>query len=273
MRSLSPPQTDENDLFDRLRQRRRASSARVLGAARRTVLSAYDAYMVGSTSSFTSVITDENVANELRSNYSVLRSGSLAGDGAEILARSKICCLCGLRDTSELDHYLPKQIFPEYAAFTQNLVPVCGICNKTKGQEFRNGSGGPSFFHAYLDELPSSQRFLTANLIFQNVVLPQFELVRCPGMTAKTFAVLESQFERLELGTLYAEEAIELLTEKYGALGDYYAEGGSTAVGEYLSRDARSAERHYGVNHWKPTVLAAAATSAQFCSSGFKLLG
>lgn len=272
MRTLSSPLTDEVDLYDRLRKRRRPDTADVLLAVRETVLSAYSDYMVGDTSSLSSVIKDKATAKKLRSNYPILRSGAMANDGAEILARSRVCCLCGLRDTSELDHYLPKQIFPEFAAYSVNLVPVCGVCNKQKDEDFRNDDGGLAFIHAYLDELPSSERFLAATLSFDNAVLPSFELLRSPGMAGETFDVLTSQFNRLGLRTIYAEEAVELLAEKYGAIEEYFADGGPDTVQKYLRRDALSAKRYFGLNHWKPAILTAAADSVRFCDAGFRLL-
>lgn len=273
MRTLSAPLIDEEALYDRLRARRRLlGTVESLVKAKETVLSAYSTYKAGDITSLVTVIADEDTATKLRSNYEVLRSGALREEGAQILARSRICCLCGIRDTSELDHFLPKQIFPEFAAYTVNLVPVCGVCNKAKDEHYKADEGGAAFIHAYLDELPSAERFLAATLAFDKAVLPSFHLVCAPGMPEATYRVLSSQFDRFELATTYSEEAIELLSEKFGAIEDYFAEGGSSTVEKYLNREARSIEQRFGLNHWKPVILRAAADSAEFCCGGFKLL-
>ena len=219
------------------------------------------------------VIKLDDTAEKLRSNYGILRSGALSEDGAQILARSRICCLCGLRDTSELDHYLPKQIFPEFAAYTVNLIPVCGVCNKRKDEHYRTDEGYPAFIHAYLDVLPQSERFLVAKLSLDNAVLPSFQVVRAPAMPESTYQILASQFDRFQLATFYSEEAIELLVEKHGAIIDYFDDGGASTVKKYLHREARSIEQRLGLNHWKPVILTAAADSEEFCRGGFRFLG
>jgi hypothetical protein len=273
MRTLPPPTTDEADLYDRLQSRRAAATALTLKTAREAVLAAYARYASGGVTDLVSVIADGNVAESLRSNYPVLRTGALRDDGALVLARSRICCLCGFRPVSELDHYLPKAVFPEYAAYTLNLVPACGVCNREKNEEYRTGSGAAAFIHAYLDELSETERFLRGRLIIDGAVVPSFELSRPSGLDEQTFGVMLRQFDRFELAALYAEEAIELLLEKYGAIAEYFHDGGAESVRHYLSRDAGSAEERYGINHWKPVALHAAAASQPFCAGGFTQLG
>lgn len=272
MRTLTPPVIDERDLYDRLRARRNSETANVLADARETVFQAYSQYKPGELCSLSTVIDSEDVAEKIRSNYGVLRSGALVADGALILSRSRICCLCGLRATSELDHYLPKQLFPEFAVYTLNLVPVCGVCNKRKDEDYKTSMGDPAFIHAYFDELPSSEPFLRATLNFEDGVVPSFEVVRVSGLPDETYRVLASQFDYLHLDTVYSEEAVEMLNEKREAIEDYSSECGPAGVKKYLHREARSAARHLGLNHWKPATLTAAAESASFCGGGFRLL-
>lgn len=272
MRTLAPPAIDEAELYDRLLTRRVAETARALHAARPTVLAAYSSYASSAVIDLETVITDDALAERLRSNYPVMRSGALKADGALVLARSRICCLCGLRNVSELDHYLPNKLFPEYSTYTMNLVPVCGTCNKNKAEDYRTPTGSAAFIHAYLDRLPAVERFLSARICIDRAVIPEFELRPTPAIADDTFDVLRGQFDRLELASIYADETIELLTEKHGAIEAYYAEGGAAAVRKYLARDARSAETHYGLNHWKPVALLAAAESRSFCDGGFELL-
>ncbi|WP_323959512.1 hypothetical protein GC088_13420 [Arthrobacter sp. JZ12] len=263
---------DERDLYDRLRARRNRDIATVLVNVRQAVFGAYIQYKLGELCSLATVIDDDDTAQKVRSNYEVLRSGALVDDGAKILARSRICCLCGLRPTSELDHYLPKQLFPEFAALTVNLVPVCGVCNKRKDQLYKTDLGDPAFIHAYLDQLPGSEPFLRATLEVGDGIIPSFEIVQASGLPDKTFRVLVSHFAHFQLGTVYSEEAVELLYEKSVAIADFYSEGGPTGVEKYLRLEALSTARHFGLNHWKPATLTAAAESADFCGGGFRLL-
>src|SRR5699024_4855684 len=272
MRTLPHPAIDEEALYNRLHKRRQSKAAKLLRNAKHQVFAAYSNYKTEKLSSLETIIDDQDIAEHLRSNYKVLRSGALVAEGAEILARSRICCLCGLRSTAELDHYLPKEIFPEFATHTLNLVPACGVCNKRKGEAYKTSAGTLAFIHAYLDELPAKEAFLTATLSFDRAVLPSFQIIRTRGMTHDMFSILTSQFNHFELDKFYSEEAIELLTEKYFAIEEYFSNGGATAVKKYLHREAQSMTRHWGRNHWKPVILAAAAESEDFCGDKYKLL-
>ncbi|MGP6175370.1 HNH endonuclease [Corynebacterium sp. A21] len=272
MRTLTRPQIDEEKLYKNLKKPRRKATVGILKNAESTVLEAYLRYAEGEISNLSTVIGDSVTAAKLRSNYEILRSGSLADEGAKILARSRTCCLCGLRATAELDHYLPKELFPEFSAYTLNLVPVCGTCNKQKGEDYRTPDGKPVFIHAYLDELPNNDAFLTATLSLDGVVLPSFRIVRTPGMTDEIFQVLTMQFSYFKLEKIYAEQAIELLDEKYEAIKEYFADGGAGTVEKYLHREAKSVARTHGQNHWKSALLVAVSNSVEFCNGGFKFL-
>lgn len=220
-----------------------------------------------------SVIEDEATRAALKSNYPVLRSGTSSRDGDEIMARSRFCCLCGLRPTAELDHFLPRVKFPEFSALTINLIPVCSICNKQKGDEWVTPAGNPLFLHAYLEDLPVDARFLRARItVDRRSISLSFQIKKTSGMTSATARLLRSQFEYFDLQTAYRENAIEMLVEKAGAITDYYADGGSAQVRTYLDREALSMARSYGVNHWKTAALRAVSRSGEFCARGFRLL-
>ncbi|MBR7191637.1 hypothetical protein [Gordonia sp. SCSIO 19800] len=222
--------------------------------------------------SLVSVGFDEDAAVALRSNYRVLRSGALAEYGLSILGRSRLCCLCGLRDVSELDHYLPKTIFPEYSVLTLNLIPVCGVCNRLKSEHYKALDGRKAFIHAYFDDLPYEEEFLVARVDVDRAVLPFFEVAQTSQMSSETFDVLSGQFKRFGLAMYYAEEAVELLADKSDAIEGYFSDGGALAVQEYLARDARSVRKRHGANFWKSATLSAAASSTDFCEGGFRLL-
>lgn len=272
MRTLSLPETDEEGLYDEIQKHRVQATAATLTKAKPTILKAYARYQPGKVCGLSPSIADTEIADTIESNYSILRSGALAADGAEILARSSICCLCGLRATSELDHYLPKDIFPEFAIYTRNLVPVCGVCNKRKSKAYKTVSGDPAFIHAYFDSLSISDPFLKVTLELDDAIVPSFEIWNSPILSNDNYQILRSQFTHFDLGTVYSEEAVEMLVEKRWAIEEYFTEGGSVSVQKYLLREAESTKRHFGINHWKSAALISAANSAEFCKGKFRLL-
>lgn len=63
------------------------------------------------------------------------------------------CAYCGLSDTNYLDHYLPKDDFPEYAVHSHNLVPCCSYCNEKKSNRFLDRDGVRKVFNPYFEEV------------------------------------------------------------------------------------------------------------------------
>lgn len=68
------------------------------------------------------------------------------------------CPACGEDGTpNTLDHYLPKDIFPEYSVTLVNLFPMCDICQGAKGVKINNHEGKRLFIHPYFDDFIDQQ--------------------------------------------------------------------------------------------------------------------
>jgi hypothetical protein len=52
----------------------------------------------------------------------------------------------------EIDHVIPKNIYPEYSVFSHNLVPACK-CNRKKGQVYKGLVPPERVLHPYYDKL------------------------------------------------------------------------------------------------------------------------
>jgi 5-methylcytosine-specific restriction endonuclease McrA len=64
-----------------------------------------------------------------------------------------IFCPCCGEDGAPgtLDHYLPKDLFPELSIFLANLTPMCQPCQGKKSTEYISKSGIRKFLHPYFD--------------------------------------------------------------------------------------------------------------------------
>jgi hypothetical protein len=64
-----------------------------------------------------------------------------------------VCPMCGKPSTATLDHFFPKEDFPEWTVFSKNLIPACD-CNIKRGQVLK---GDPArqerVLHPYFDTL------------------------------------------------------------------------------------------------------------------------
>lgn len=274
MRYIPHSPEDEIVIYDRLSASQGSDIATRLTTARPLVWRDYGSYM--SASDVTTLTPDsalERWSNELQENYTSLRYGRYKDIGLKVLKRSRTCCMCGHRDASQLDHYLPKALFPEFSALTANLVPVCHICNPKKSSTYLRQGGLPAFLHPYRDPLPDEQ-FLQAEIeLDDDGVTAYFRVTMTTEMDPSVFDTLQYQFERLKIGQLYGEQAASILNEKRTALYDYYGDDGAESVQRYLDREARTARAFFGSNHWQPVLLKALSNDHNFCNEGFMVLG
>ncbi|HFS0159371.1 TPA: hypothetical protein ACHYTI_002571 [Enterobacter hormaechei] len=68
------------------------------------------------------------------------------------------CPACGEDGTpNTLDHYLPKDIFPEFSVTLVNLFPMCDICQGAKGVKINDDEGNRFFIHPYFDDFIEQQ--------------------------------------------------------------------------------------------------------------------
>jgi len=58
-------------------------------------------------------------------------------DALRNLAGSGECCMyCSRNESSQVEHFYPKGIYPERAMTWENFLWACGICNHQKGEQF-----------------------------------------------------------------------------------------------------------------------------------------
>lgn len=62
------------------------------------------------------------------------------------------CVYCGIGDIKCMDHYLPKEEYPEFAVHNYNLIPCCSYCNEKKSSHFIDEEGFRKVFNPYFDK-------------------------------------------------------------------------------------------------------------------------
>lgn len=72
------------------------------------------------------------------------------------------CAYCGLNEKSDMDHYVPKEKFPEYSVHPLNLIPICSICNGKKSNYFIE-ENKRIFFNPYSDRINKTVLTLEIN--------------------------------------------------------------------------------------------------------------
>jgi 5-methylcytosine-specific restriction endonuclease McrA len=70
----------------------------------------------------------------------------------------QFCPACGEDGTpNTLDHYLPKDKYPEYSILPHNLFPMCDICQGEKLVKTLSAQGKRLFLHPYFDQFLTTQ--------------------------------------------------------------------------------------------------------------------
>ncbi|MGB6212080.1 hypothetical protein [Pseudomonas mandelii] len=179
------------------------------------------------------------------------------------------CPLCGIGEPDTLDHYLPKDEFPEFSTFSKNLIPVCGPCNSSyKGLKWI-ANGKRIFIHTYYDTFPAFC-FMSANVAVGPKISIAFNPLRLA--THPDFSDLfERHFKKLKLNDRYKRKAASEISRKRRRLEAVYRRNGLAAdVAKALLAEAVELRKEFSQNHWKPVLYEALSTSPDFCDGGFR---
>ncbi len=164
MRSIPLLAVDATTVFDDIAAAKQQPRRARMNAARPQVLAAYQNYedAVPEVGALDEAPLTDLQKEALRHAFTVETQPmtTLRGDLLKriIVAR---CPFCGISESSTLDHYLPKEQYPEFAVFPKNLVPSCAVCNTRKRDRIIDeGTDVRMFLHPCFDTIPDIE-FLT----------------------------------------------------------------------------------------------------------------
>ncbi|MFA6741337.1 MAG: hypothetical protein WCR78_07575 [Arcobacteraceae bacterium] len=118
------------------------------------------------------------------------------------------CVYCGIKrqEAEDLDHYLPRSIFPAYSILSYNLIFVCKTCNQDfKKALFVEDDGSRCIINPYFDEI-EIYNFLKCTIDFDETTSfsIKYEVVNPDGMNnPKLLKVVKNHFSRLNLNERY----------------------------------------------------------------------
>lgn len=190
------------------------------------------------------------------------------------------CPLCGIGAVRQVDHHLPKSVYPYLAVVLTNLLPVCSDCNFLKNDQIPI-SLVEQTLHPYFDNI-ENERWLYAELYVEAPALTangaaatswrvRF-FVRPPSeQDPHRAARVAHHFKAFKLDKLYEEQTADELVTVGHALADVFDAGGSTDVRAYLLDLARF-RTNGRLNNWMLALYEALAASDWYCSGGFRLV-
>lgn len=122
-------------------------------------------------------------------------------------ADADLCPYCNLNQNPDLDHYLPKDKFPEFSLHGSNLIPICPQCNRKKRTTVKTRQGARYFLHAAFE--PSiDQPILEASIDYSSPVPTVTYRIDDKGaLPAPELQIVERHFTKLGLADRYRKRA------------------------------------------------------------------
>ena len=190
----------------------------------------------------------------------------------KILAKAPmgLCPLCGHRDASTLDHYLPKAFFPRLAIAPVNLVPACKDCNTGKNIS-RPVNPETETLHSYFDDI-EGDLWLRMEVMHSNPVSIIFVVERPDGWTNLLLDRVVSHFDSYGLQKLYGVQAARELSGIKKSLLNLYNTGGADSIKRSMA-DAANSWADDRLNCWKAAFYHGLSMDDWFCDTGYALIG
>ena len=184
------------------------------------------------------------------------------------------CPFCGISESSTVDHYLPKEQYPEFSVFPKNLVPSCAVCNTRKRDRILDkGTNVRMFLHPCYDVIPDVAFLVVQVHMEANALIVSYRLTRPAGMPLNNFQHLRSHFSELDLADRYRRMGLEHLGGQYPALRRAYGPGeDAVRVAAKLIEGAEDFEEVSGPNFWLAKLYRSLAGNDDFCDGGFEAI-
>jgi hypothetical protein len=275
MRSIPLLAVDATVVFDKIVAAKHQPRRGQMLAARTDVLTAYQSYedAVPEVGELDEAPLTDAQQKAMRHAFNVETAPMIALRG-DLLKRISVarCPFCGISESSTLDHYLPKEQYPEFSVFPKNLVPSCAVCNTRKRDRILDdGTNVRMFLHPCYDVIPDIAFLRVRARMEADALVLSYRLVRPAGMALQTFQHLRNHFDELDLADRYRRMGLEHLGGQYPALRRAYGPGEDAGrVAEKLIEGAEDFEEVQGPNYWLAKLYRALAGDDDFCDGGFE---
>jgi len=180
-----------------------------------------------------------------------------------------ICPYCGLNSNGTFDHYIPKEVFPDYSVLSLNLIPCCEKCNSIKGERWKENDR-LLFINYYFSVIPD-QRYLYVDIEYDRstkVPTITYKLENNNNIEGEIFAVIKTHYQKLNLCSRYEEHANNVVSELYERIKLAYEEGEDIGSQQHeLNRQLRVKKERKGINDWEVALLFAVSDCKEFFNS------
>lgn len=174
------------------------------------------------------------------------------------------CPYCMLNRHNSFDHFLSKEIYPEFSIYTPNLIPCCSECNTSKGDRLFDCNQNRIFLHFYFDELPV-EKYLYIRLTFDNgdrIPCIRVYLDFNFSIHPKLKNLIIHHYESLELLRKYKESVNERLNTIVSEIHNYCKVGLELKlIVQIIEIRYKTLVDEYGINFWEACLYEAILNS------------
>ena len=177
------------------------------------------------------------------------------------------CPYCLISEPRTIDHYMPKELFPEFSILPINLISCCSDCNNLRNTAWVKASNRTTI-NAYFDTL-ENKRFLYAETYFEsNIPQIKFIIQNNEGISEYIFKIITNHFDLLQLQHRYRNQVGNVISEIHTRFSKpMHRSMTQVQKKSLLIEEANSHRDTNGANYWKAAVLEALSNSEQFLSS------
>ncbi len=168
-----------------------------------------------------------------------------------------LCCpMCGSQHPGTLDHYLPRESFPEFSILPCNLIPACPHCNSgVKKGRYRGTASTERFIHPYFETLAKEP-------IWHVEVQPPFEAARFRPQIASSVPPSDRPMVQFHLAHILGEVFQDYVSTQWSRL-PVLIHGWAVpnesviqqSVATQLADHLRDTAVTSGVNGWRTALL------------------
>jgi hypothetical protein len=162
---------------------------------------------------------------------------------------SNDCQNCTIGEINSFDHYLPKELFPEFAINPKNLIPSCTKCNSFKGVNWKDKSRR-LFLNPYLDKLPEKEFLFVDIKVDRNNLDIDFKIDNRNKLAADLFDIIESHYSRLYLCSRFSENCEKIIIETKTEILKYSTKLPFKEIKQTIIECAEENRKFFGFNHY-----------------------
>ena len=163
----------------------------------------------------------------------------------------QICPSCGLLPANTIDHYIPKELYPDFSIYSKNLIWTCGTCNGKKSQYWKEQTYR-GVINFYIDNIPSFN-FLGCDITSDNGILKATYFLKNYKLTNHPNIVMH--FDKLKILNIYKDHIPTKLGEIVADLRSYKGKVDKKKVKGILLTQYFQRRKDFGVNDWKAGLL------------------